>query len=308
MIRDKIHILFEQLPEVFGIDKEIIKDPHFEDRWFFVPKDEFIDDRDNESYVGRSIDAPPGNDFKNLIDLRETFSEHSTTYTPWDLKDAHPPTDALGFYLPFHYGYPKWWGIYLIYEGCVGLGVLIKDSDRSGKISTEQAFNAASNFIYHHEYYHHRIESFATRLEMTHRKPIFIDGIKRNKEKYKNSIDHIEETLANTYAYLKIKDEYKRKKGKNEILLGLRSFMERQPIEYRESLNYLSTKKFKDLETDLFERYHLEIYPNKDDHLWDGIWNVAGGFSRGIGNIKSHVKYMIERDSTYAERNKLQLK
>ena len=107
MIRDKIHILFEQLPEVFGIDKEIIKDPHFEDRWFFVPKDEFIDDRDNESYVGRSIDAPPGNDFKNLIDLRETFSEHSTTYTPWDFKDAHPPTDALGFYLPFHYGHDK---------------------------------------------------------------------------------------------------------------------------------------------------------------------------------------------------------
>src|SRR5262249_27460033 len=40
-----------------------------------------------------------------------------------------PPPDALAFYLPFHYFYPKWWGIYLIAEGVDELAwILSKNS------------------------------------------------------------------------------------------------------------------------------------------------------------------------------------
>ena len=58
-----------------------------------------------------------------------------------------PPPDCHAFYLPFHYFYPIWWGVYLLYEGVLWLAHEIVR--RSGnEVSPRQAFEAARLFLY----------------------------------------------------------------------------------------------------------------------------------------------------------------
>ena len=87
-----------------------------------------------------------------------------------------PPPDCLAFYLPFHYYYPDWWGVYLLYEGVLWLrDEIIR---RSGnEVGLRQALVAARLFLYYHEAFHHKTECFAIRLELAHRQAFYKNGL-----------------------------------------------------------------------------------------------------------------------------------
>jgi hypothetical protein len=58
----------------------------------------------------------------------------------------YPPPDAYAFYLPFHFFYPTWWGIYLLHEGVLQLAEIF--SKLSGdKLSRWQYGEAARIFL-----------------------------------------------------------------------------------------------------------------------------------------------------------------
>ena len=95
-----------------------------------------------------------------------------------DLSGPPPPTESLAFYLPFHRYYPTWWGVYLTFEGVTYLaGEICRHS--GGLVSHRDAMRAAVTFLYHHEAFHHKVECFALRLELTHRTPMYTRGVER---------------------------------------------------------------------------------------------------------------------------------
>jgi hypothetical protein len=93
--------------------------------------------------------------------------EHFGRPVPNSDQSRMPPPDNLAFYLPFHYYYPDWWGIYLLYDGVRWLAAEIVRRSRN-KVGQRQAFESARLFLYYHEAFHHKTECFATRLELTH--------------------------------------------------------------------------------------------------------------------------------------------
>ena len=52
---------------------------------------------------------------------------HAGSYQATYSLDFVPPPDAWAFYLPYHYFYPRWWGIYLTVEGVLQLANEILD-------------------------------------------------------------------------------------------------------------------------------------------------------------------------------------
>lgn len=118
------------------------------------------------------------------------------------------PPDALAVYLPFHFFYPEWWGIYIFHEGLEYLqNQIIKRS--GGKVKADLALVAAKLFLYYHEAFHHQTECFATRWELTHRVPLYKSGFSELYTKTLNTDNCLEEGLANAYALEKVNSKIK---------------------------------------------------------------------------------------------------
>jgi len=115
-----------------------------------------------------------------------------------DLREPLPP-DCLAFYLPFHYYHPVWWGVYLWGPGVDYLAQQIQ-ARAPQHIEDALAWQAAKFFLYHHEAFHHQAECFATRLELTHRRPFYKTGFERIYQRTLMTDDCLEEGLANARA------------------------------------------------------------------------------------------------------------
>lgn len=84
--------------------------------------------------------------------------------------------DALAWYLPFHrYGLNS--GIYIKEEAVIGLAGRIKAHMMVGLdpiLEAKQLVQQALAILYFHEMFHHRIECFATRLEIARDSAVYI--------------------------------------------------------------------------------------------------------------------------------------
>lgn len=116
----------------------------------------------------------------------------------------YPPPDAFAFYLPFHYFYPKWWGVYLVLEPTLELAEFIR-AQAGGILSSAESLAATRIFLYAHEAFHHIVESFGTRLEVTHRKPLFKEGFDRLYKRVYGSDACLEEALATASGLRRVK-------------------------------------------------------------------------------------------------------
>lgn len=205
-----------------------------------------------------------------------------------------PPTDCLAFYLPFHYYYPDWWGVYLLFEGVVWLaGEIIKRS--GGTIDRRRAMEAARLFLYYHEAFHHKTECFSTRLELSHRKPFYKTGFERL---YQDTIGKpicLEEGLANATALIDGKKKL-RDIAVDEALAG---YVNDSPPGY--DRGNAIRPKFDSVRCDFAEQNHhicLPHLPSKSPK----VWRTAPYMFNGIANIKSRVNYVIPRSSPLAKR------
>ena len=128
--------------------------------------------------------------------------------------------DCAGWYCPFHF-YEHDYGIYIksstIKKNTRHLIDVMTSWERVAyhsltqkdkSIFSQEIKRAAFLSIYLHEMYHHKVESFATRLEMVTEHPLFVDYNRSIFQRFQTPLrdELIEEALATAYSlqYLKV--------------------------------------------------------------------------------------------------------
>jgi predicted RNA binding protein YcfA (HicA-like mRNA interferase family) len=238
----------------------------------------------------------------NLVDVPTISSRivevlgggHGGAPAPYVDKTQMPPVDCLAFYLPFHYYFPTYWGIYLLFEGVQWLANKIY-RDSMGRVNPKNAIRAARLFLYYHEAFHHKTECFATRLELTHRKPLYKTGFEQFYSKTLGTDNCLEEGLSNANAlqhtYDKIRDKQVKQITKDFVL--------NSPAGYRTGVGLLHDTAF--YRCDFAEKNQqvcLPHLPAKNPQ----VWRTGPHMFNGISSIKSRVNYLIPRNSPIAAR------
>lgn len=224
---------------------------------------------------------------------------------PLDLGAPFPPPDALAFYLPFHYFFPTWWGIYVIAEGVAHMAQRLA-AISGGQLRLGEAVQVTRLFLYHHEAYHHMVECFATRLELTHRRPLYKDGFERLFRRSLGSGDCAEEALATAQAFIRTIDTFKALPAKKAVVTQvLRVWIDGMPPDYRGAVNMLPLSRFDRAQDEFAERNQAEAVGGKLIH--SATWANFPQAFRGIGNIKSRVNYIVPRESPIVARARLRL-
>lgn len=227
---------------------------------------------------------------------------HPGATIPYDPSMQVPPPDCLGFYLPFHHYYPTWWGIYLLVEGVDGLARFVNDH-ASGALELSECVAVARVFIYGHESFHHAVESFATRLEVTHRVPLHRSGFRRLHDAQRGTDDWMEEGLAGAHGVRKVqrvlfgKDRMKR----SASVGALGTYLEMCPAGYRRAPEFFRDNAFTNARIDFAEdNQHLSL-----PHLQStqsGVWASFPHAFSGISRVNSRVNYVVRRDSQFFNR------
>ena len=222
-----------------------------------------------------------------------------------------PPIDALAFYLPFHY-YPKWWGIYLTFEGVYFLTSEITKRAHGHGVPWYVARDFAKVFLFRHEFFHHKVETLATRMECVTRTSCYKTGIEDRYQATKFTSDWIEESLANAYA-LKMAFEAFSKKGVyhkkylDPCMLALIEIVNDSDEGYRQGTDYdlgdfLRTgKTYEDATCEISEVYLTACFPHiKSSGL--SFWQTANRMMNPIANIISRTNYIISKYSKICRR------
>jgi hypothetical protein len=170
------------------------------------------------------------------------------------------PSDALAFYRPFHYHPYEEWGIYFIlpkylqYMHQIGRPLYKKyRMFRPEIISTLILYE-----VFHHEYYHHLVESTAFTLETIlaefgFPKNIYLQYNKKKRtksaEKYSLHVP-LEEALANAYAFNSISFASRNKLSFDTgVMKAFQSVLKRhwkiEPPGYCDAENYINDRRIK---------------------------------------------------------------
>lgn len=285
-------------------------DPFFDDAVIIdvnnpdgVDTDDMFTDLPQQSEVG--IDPSIFNSNQVLSGLPRERYPGAPTYGG---SSRIPPIDALAFYIPFHY-YPKWWGIYLTVEGLFYLGEQIKL--RAPSVPSRVTLDFAKVFLYRHEFFHHKIESFATRMECFSRTSCYALGIEDRYQKTKYTKDWLEESLANacalSYTYAAFRKDPYCKKYLDDSMNALIEIVQESDEGYKQGANYslgdyiFSTLTFEEGTLEICEEYLLACFPHLKSSGLD-IWRTANRTLYPIANVKSRTNYIISEHSSMRHR------
>jgi predicted RNA binding protein YcfA (HicA-like mRNA interferase family) len=160
-------------------------------------------------------------------------------------------------------------------------------------------------FIYGHEGFHHVVESFATRLEISHREPLYRRGFDKFYQKYLGTRDSIEEALASAYGYRKVQDHAFRRpneKDKREVgLATLAEYIRQCPPGYDRALEFVQSARFIAKRSEFAEANHNYALP-RIPRLGSRTWDSFGHAFSGISRVHSRVNYAIRRESSLGTR------
>ena len=215
--------------------------------------------------------------------------------------EYYPSPDTIAFYLPFHYFYPDLWGVYIVTERMRQLRKLLIILSEYA-LSTSEAHRATRFFLYYHEAFHHNVESFATRLEVTHRQAVYRTGVQKVFDDTLGTDDCLEEALANAYAFRRTVSKFSGR-SKEVVETVLRKYIKGQPEGYRKGVDYIDDEDYRGARHQLSEMCHGASFPIID--LNPEIWRLFGHGYRGIANINSYTNYLISRGSPLSERTDL---
>jgi hypothetical protein len=216
-------------------------------------------------------------------------------------KDACPdPPDRLAFYLPFHYydfDYPEEhvshpWGMYLLLEGMQTLAHFVC-SHAQGQLTHQEAWSVSRIFLYGTQVFHHNVECFATRLEITHRQPTLV-----YKERIAQLFQHThgtpqcqEEALAAAHGLQAVYRACKNKQTRAYALSALSQYLERCPPAYNRGSEFLKKPIFQEEQAALAEKMHHTAFPGLPP--WQAtVWFSFPQAFRGIARIDSRVSYL----------------
>ena len=317
MAIDDLAHLRAELPEVFA---DVPLPAAWEDDWLFIPVDDpeaenayhtddvaivdpWLNSADSPDALAPSIPELP--ESAADLSLSTTFAgaPHRGGWT-----SPMPPPDAFAFYLPFHYFYPTWWGVYIILENAQVLANYISACS-GGALSQREALTAVRIFLYAHEAFHHIVEAFATRLEITHRTALYKTKFQALFERTVNTDLSIEEMLATAHGYRRVKERFASNdpNRREAALEGLRRFISQCPPGYRRAAEAFRSPAFEDSRSEFAEQNHIESFPHipkKAAALWSCFPHAFSGISR----VTSRVNYAVRRDSPLAARFGLNLR
>lgn len=288
--------LWSQLPEVF----KKVRPPRLGDEWLVVPED-VLEDSDFVSSVSEFDALAPVAPQRSP---QHPLHKYGRGGSHQQSGSYFPPPDAYAFYLPFHYFYPDYWGIYLLAEGVEEVAEMLH-SESGGALTREKWVRAARNFLYWHEVFHHATECFATRLEVTHRKPIYKTGFERFYQVTAGTDDCAEEGLACAYAYANLKT-YTAKADRPAVLATVRSWIQRMPPGYRQGQHWLKTRPYEEARSAFAEASHKESVNRKT--LAEAIWRMFPKAFDPFARKNTPVSYLVHRDSPLAKRTGLNLR
>jgi hypothetical protein len=168
-------------------------------------------ERLRKEYEGRPLpDGKPALNSEEAVEL--AWADHLEGHQHLQAFDVNPvPPDAIACYRPFHCD-PQNWGIFVwipaLLDHCNGLW-----SAFSSKLyllgNIESILRCVLFEVFHHEFFHHIIESTATTLEILSAsfgkpRPFYRDYLEAGKYREvlgEHPHEPLEEALANAYAY-----------------------------------------------------------------------------------------------------------
>ena len=207
--------------------------------------------------------------------------------------------DELAFYLPFHYydfNYPAQeesepWGIYIMWAGREELAAWLS-THTNYKLSLKDAREASTLFLYGVQAFHHIIECFATRLELTQRTPVYKQGVAQLFQETHGQPACIEEALAAAHGLQRVRRLVKDKQTQGYAIEALFAYLTLCPAAYNRGKEFLSVKRFKEAHNAFAEENYRTTFPTLPQ------WNAAlwANFPfRGIARVDSKVCYLKHR-------------
>jgi hypothetical protein len=257
-----------------------------------LQKDECSDDLfDEDNWKQRGIN-----------DSIESQKEELDSIMPYniDTQKETRRTCFVAFYSPFHFSGNQA-GIYYSSYGIVKKAQFILDlSNKEGwNYSKEECYIIAKIMTFHHEFYHHKIETIATRIEINLRKRIYVDGFSRYYTNNTNSGNKCyEETLANLYSYIETLECLRPYFKKSKLHKIMFHWMKSQPKSYRNAIRFISKNKdsnarelnllrnkFSELITNRFYKWENLTVMKKHPAIWDVFTYSHSPFSWKETNI-----------------------
>lgn len=153
--------------------------------------------------------------------------------------------------------------------------------------------------------FHHIVESFATRLEVSHRQPLYRIGFDAFYRENAGTHDSVEEALASAHGYRKVDSRAFRRPNepqKREAALeALVEYIRRCPPGYNRALDFVTNSAFNLQRSDFAEKNHNWALPDigqREARVWNSFPHAFSGISR----VQSRVNYAIHRDSPLIDR------
>lgn len=311
MAIDHLTTLRSEIPSLFN-DRPLSED--WDDDWIVIPVDKAeavtANDLHEEELIDPSYTDAPADQMQGALSDGSVIPDipgepFPGAPTPAIGHRVPPPPDALAFYLPFHYFHPTWWGIYIVLEGMHDLAQFIWTRSRP-HLSFDEALVVSRVFLYAHEAFHHNVEAFATRLEVTHRKPLYCDGFEKLYRATVGKDTCVEEALASAHGYRRVSLLlFRGMPHKRDLALdALAEYIRGSPPGYRLALDFKTKKSF-DTERNRFAEENQRRAIPMAPHHGDGLWYCFSHGFTGISRRNSRVNYIVHRHSPLASRLRL---
>ena len=193
---------------------------------------------------------------------------------------APPPgevLDVLAWYAPIHYFGPAW-GIYIDESAILDFAARIRarlDPVRHGHPdAVQRSVQAALTVLYLHEAFHHKVECFATRLEVIEKQRRYLPYQETVYRPLRGTSEHLEEGLACAEMIRRLKEEDTYKKGMPEDVLTatldeLSDWIPKLPPGYDRGCDLSEPSAFGKARSLLSSQVHeAAIHPSRNDDDW----------------------------------------
>jgi hypothetical protein len=220
---------------------------------------------------------------------------------PWYQFGSYPTPDAFAFYLPFHRYPESCWGIYITPEGVLFYAAEL--ARRTRTLSYAQCRVVARLFLYYHEFFHHVVESFATRLEVDRRQPLYSGPFEQLYRAQWKAGDVDEEALANGYALQRVKKTLAGKWSKvarREVVEALIDIVARMSFGYERGADLVAELAHVKARCDFAEKNYAEYDGSRTKH--PAIWLSADNMFRGLENVKTQAWYFVPMGAHLSRR------
>jgi hypothetical protein len=316
-VKKRINTHAEVLPQCFDMPT---LPPNWEEGWadetVSAPTSEKLTDLE-ESLI--SLGEPEGetspslDNFPTGPSFTENFPGAPTTQFPggpsFSSRLPHVPT-AYSFYLPFHLYRNRGWGIYLIAEPVRRLAQYFFRKTRSALDSRAEAFAATRLYLYLYEFFHHKAETFSAGRESDHRVAVYLQGQRLLHTKNNGKP---EEALAEAYALDRMDKKLNLEKNwgwpdqKAEAFMDtLKGFIRKSPPRHQHGVDIYEKDLYEDVRNEFAEDI-LQTSPASVPSLPPEVWSLPNDSFRGLANVLSDVKYVIQVGQPLSRRRQLGL-